>query len=56
MDESKILYGDFRPSGVTKGIDTIPREKLSDIVADIKKSLLSDWSDVNFVIGSKMNT
>jgi hypothetical protein len=37
MEESKILYGDFRPTGTTKGIETVPRSKLSDIVADIKK-------------------
>ena len=53
VEEAKILYGDFVPAGATKPIQTITRSVLPDIVDVIKKLLLSDWNDVNFVIGSK---
>ena len=47
-----MLYGDFVPSGASKPIQTIQRSKLGDIVEVIKKLLLNDWNDVNFVIGT----
>ena len=53
IEEAKLLYGDFVPAGATKPIQTITRSVLPDIVDVIKKLLLSDWNDVNFVIGSK---
>ena len=52
IEEAKLLYGDFVHSGATKPIQTVSRSKLSDIVEVIKKLLLSDWNDVNFVIGT----
>jgi len=53
VEEAKILYGDFRPSGPQKPIQNIGKSRLGEIVDIIKKLLLSDWNDVNFVIGSK---
>ena len=53
IEEAKLLYGDFVPAGATKPIQTVTRAVLPDIVDIIKKLLLSDWNDVNFVIGSK---
>ena len=53
VEEAKLLYGDFVPAGATKPIASISRSVLPDIVDVIKKLLLSDWNDVNFVIGSK---
>ena len=53
LEEAKILYGDFTPSGASKPISTVCQSKLKDIVDIIKKLLLADWNDVNFVIGSK---
>jgi len=47
------LYGEFRPQGLTKPIITVSKSRLQDIVETLKKLLLSDWNDVNFVIGSK---
>ena len=52
IEEAKLLYGDFCPAGATKPISTISRSTLGDIVNVIKKLLLSDWNDVNFVIGT----
>ena len=53
IEESKLLYGDFVPAGAEKPIQKVTRAVLPDIVDIIKKLLLSDWNDVNFVIGSK---
>ena len=53
IEEANQLYGSFVPAGVTKPIQTITRSVLPDMVNVIKKLLLSDWNDVNFVIGSK---
>jgi hypothetical protein len=47
------LYGDFKSTGPQKPIVQVGRSKLKDIVESLKKILLSDWNDVNFVIGSK---
>lgn len=52
IEEAKLLFGDFCPAGATKPISTISRSTLGDIVNVIKKLLLSDWNDVNFVIGT----
>ena len=54
MEEAKMLYGDFKPGSVKKSISEISKSKLMDIVETMKKLLLSDWNDVNFVIGSKL--
>lgn len=54
VQEAKVLYGDFVPAGASKPIENVARSKLSEIVDAIKKLLLSDWNDVNFVIGSKL--
>ena len=47
------MYGDFKSTGPQKPIVQVGRSKLKDIVESLKKILLSDWNDVNFVIGSK---
>ena len=53
IEEARMLYGAFRPQGLAKPIVTVSKSKLQDIVETLKKLLLSDWNDVNFVIGSK---
>jgi len=55
VEESKILYGEFKHSGPQKYIHNVGRSKLKDIVESLKKILLSDWNDVNFVIGTNPN-
>jgi len=52
IEEAKLLYGDFVPSGSTRPIQSVTRSSLPDIVDAIKKLLLADWNDVNFVIGT----
>ena len=54
MDEAKQLFGDFKPSGPQKPISDIAKSRMPDIVDSLKRLLLSDWNDVNFVIGSKL--
>ena len=55
LEESKILAGSFAPNGPQKPIQQITRSKMKEIVDYIKKLLLSDWNDVNFVIGTNPN-
>ena len=52
MEEAKMLYGDFKPAGTQKSLSLVSKSRLNDIVDVLKKLLLSDWNDVNFVIGS----
>jgi len=52
MEDAKILYGDFKPTGPQKPIQEVSKARLQDIVDLLKKLLLSDWNDVNFVIGT----
>ena len=55
IEEAKMLYGDFRPTGPQKPIQEITRSKMEEIVESLKRLLLSDWNDVNFVIGTNPN-
>ena len=55
IEEAKMLFGEFRPSGPQKPIHIISKSRLEDIVDTMKKLLLSDWNDVNFVIGTNPN-
>lgn len=53
IEEAKMLYGHFKPSGPAHPIHTVSKSLMRDIVDVVKKLLLSDWNDVNFVLGSK---
>jgi len=55
IEEAKMLYGEFTPSGPQKPISNVSRSRLGDMVDTLKKLLLSDWNDVNFVIGTNPN-
>ena len=55
IEEAKLLYGDFKPTGPQKPISTIQKSRLEEIVESLKRLLLSDWNDVNFVIGTNPN-
>eukprot|EP00347_Sterkiella_histriomuscorum_P017324 403349821 len=52
MDEARQLFGDFKPSGPQKPLSDVSKSRMQDIVETLKKLLLSDWNDVNFVIGT----
>ena len=52
MDEAKKLHGDFF-TGANKPLDKkANRSILGNMVAYIKKTILADWQDINFVIGT----
>lgn len=53
IEECKKLFGPFRPAGLVKPLSTVSKSQLREIVESLKRVLLSDWNDVNFVIGSK---
>lgn len=50
--DSKKLYGDFITSQADKALSKVNRQTLPDIVSYIKRRLLADWSDINFIIGT----
>ena len=52
INDSKKLYGDFNPSTGARDLNKVNKQKLPDIVAYIKRRLLTDWSDINFIIGT----
>lgn len=52
MNDSKMLYGDFKASLGDQALKSVNKLDLSDMVGFIKRNLLTDWSDINFVIGS----
>jgi hypothetical protein len=52
MDEAKKLHGEFSLIAKDPLISKVNRNMLGDIVAYIKKTILADWQDINFVIGT----
>lgn len=52
INDSKKLYGDFLPATKNSNLSKVNRQKLPDIVSYIKRRLLADWSDINFIIGT----
>lgn len=52
IEESKNLYGDFKPSYKEASLEMPGRTLFMHILEDVKKVLLADWNDVNFVIGT----
>lgn len=52
LHENKILHGDFKPSQNDRCMDKINRNQLPDVVNYIKKVIMIDWAEVNFIIGT----
>ena len=52
LSDSKILFGEFRPAHNSQSLSEVNRQHLPEIVGLIKRNLLADWSDINFVIGT----
>lgn len=52
LHESKILHGDFKPAQNDKSTMKINKQQLPDIVNYIKKVIMIDWAEVNFIIGT----
>lgn len=52
VNDSKKLYGDFMPAHGSRDLIKPNRRQLPEIVGYIKRKLLADWSDINFIIGT----
>ena len=52
LAENKILYGDFKPSIQDKSLERITKQQLPDVVNYVKKVIMVDWAEVNFIIGT----
>lgn len=52
IEESKNLYGEFKPSSKEHSLLMPGRTLFMEILEEVKKVLLADWNDVNFVIGT----
>ena len=52
INDSKMLYGDFKFAQGDSSLAKVNKQNLPDMVGFIKRNLLTDWSDINFIIGS----
>lgn len=52
INDSKMLYGDFKFSQADQSLSKANKKNLPEMVGYIKRNLLTDWSDINFIIGS----
>ena len=52
LSENKILHGDFKPSQQEKCLEKIVKQQLPDVVNYLKKVIMIDWAEVNFIIGT----
>ena len=52
IHDSKMLYGDFKFSAANQSLKAANKQHLPEMVGFIKRNLLTDWSDINFIIGS----
>mmetsp|Transcript_16073 Transcript_16073/g.20376 ORF Transcript_16073/g.20376 Transcript_16073/m.20376 type:complete len:141 (+) Transcript_16073:563-985(+) len=52
INDSKKLYGDFITSQNDQALKQVNKQHLPDIVSYVKRRLLADWSDINFIIGT----
>lgn len=52
LAENKFLAGDFRPAQYDKSLERLTPGQLADMVNYIKKVIMIDWAEVNFIIGT----
>ena len=52
LHENKILNGEFRPAQADKSLERLTPGQLPDMVNYLKKVIMIDWAEVNFVIGT----
>jgi hypothetical protein len=51
MEEKKVLFGPFVPSGTTKSIGNAPTRKLlPDILKELHEAISRDWEECGIVI------
>ena len=46
------MYGEFKPSFKETSLKIPGRTLFMEILEEVKRVLLADWNDVNFVIGT----
>ena len=47
-----MLFGDFKTAQADQALKGSNKMDLPEMVGFIKRNLLTDWSDINFIIGS----
>lgn len=52
LHDQKLLNGDFRPAQLDKSLERLTPGQLPDIVNYVKKVIMVDWAEVNFIIGT----
>lgn len=52
LHENKIMNGEFRPAQADKSLERLTPGQLPDMVNYLKKVIMIDWAEVNFVIGT----
>lgn len=52
LHEKGILAGDFRPAQADKSLTKLTPPQLPDIVNYVKKIIMIDWAEINFIIGT----
>jgi len=52
LEESKIVNGEFKPAFKDWSLLVAGWTLLIEILEEVKKVLLADWNDINFVIGT----
>ena len=52
INDSKMLYGDFKFAQQSQSLKAVNKQNIPEMVGFIKRNLLTDWSDINFIIGS----
>ena len=48
IDETKVLHGPFRPSGIEKSLEKPSRQGLDKLLKDIRRAMQDDWEPESF--------
>lgn len=46
------MHGDFKPAFHDKSLERVTKQQLPDVVNFLKKVIMIDWAEVNFIIGT----
>ena len=52
LADQNVLHGDFRPAQQDRSIERLTTSQLPDIDNYVKKVIMIDWAEVNFIIGT----
>ena len=56
LHENKILQGDFKQNFNDRCMDKITIQQLPDVVNYMRRVIMIDWGDINFLIGTNPDT